>query len=158
MNGKYDQWRKSSEKHAQLSWYYLPTYKWNKTKWDVSQPIIKYGPILKWIKNVSRYVRREKLSSSDHHLKGIIYASSRPICYNLDWDGNSPVHREIQQKEFSPFGSILIWKSQRKHCLICRNGSARECDKWNEKDRKDTSRIHSLKLKPLLFLIFNLGI
>lgn len=149
---------KISEKPAWLSWYYLPRCKWNKTKWDVSQPIIKYGPILKWIKHISRYVRRAKLSSSGLHLKGIIYASCRPTCYNLHWDGNSPVYRKIQPKECSPFDSILIWKSQRKHCLICRNGSARVCDKWNEKGREDTSRIHSLKLKPLLFLILSLGI
>lgn len=36
-------------------------------------------------------------------------------------------------------------------------GSARVCDKLNEKDRKDTSRIHFLKLKPILFLILSLG-
>lgn len=57
----------------------------------------------------------------------------------------------------NPLGSILTWKSQRKHCLICRNGGARVCDKWNEKDRKDTAGIHSLKLKPFLFLILSLG-
>lgn len=63
--------------------------------------------------------------------------------------------KKIQPKEFSPFGSIAIWKPQRKPSLICRNSSARVCDRLNEKDRKDTSRIHFLKLKPILFLILS---
>lgn len=77
------------------------------------------------------------------------------IMISIEMATHQPVEK-IQPKEFSPLGSISIWKPQRKHSSICRNSSARVCDKLNEKDRKDTSRIHFLKLKPILFLIFSL--
>lgn len=89
-------------------------------------------------------------SSSDFPLK--VNAPVGQVCHDLHWNGNSSVCRKIQPTEFSPLGSISM-----THCLICRNGSAEMCDKLNGKDRKDTSRIHFQKLKPILFLILSRG-
>lgn len=62
-----------------------------------------------------------------------------------------------QSRKIQPTESSLLGSNSMTLCLICRNGSGSVCDKLNGKDRKDTSRIHFLKLKPILFLILSRG-